>query len=193
MTGGLHAPARRGRCRRRQRPAVRRRAGRPDPDRARRDASSNARSSTSPAGSPAAASAACSGSPSTRTTRPTRGCFVDYTDRDGDTVVSSFEVAPATRTPADPGSERVLLHVDQPFANHNGGGVVFGPDGMLYIAIGDGGSGGDPQGNGQRLDTLLAKILRIDVDAASGRRRDYAIPPDNPFVDDRGRADPRSG
>ncbi len=83
---------------------------------------------------------------------------------------------------ADPDSERVFLHVDQPFANHNGGGTVFGPDGMLYIAFGDGGSGGDPQGNGQRLDTLLAKILRIDVDAGPTDGREYGIPADNPFV-----------
>jgi glucose/arabinose dehydrogenase len=111
--------------------------------------------------------------------------FVDYTDREGDTVVSSFRV---TGDPdvADPDSERILLHIDQPFANHNGGGTVFGPDGMLYIAMGDGGSGGDPQGNGQRLDTLLAKILRIDVDGAPTDGKAYAIPADNPFVDTQG-------
>ena len=107
--------------------------------------------------------------------------FVDYTDVNGDTVVASYVVDPATPDLADPGSETILLKVTQPFANHNGGAVVFGPDGMLYIALGDGGSGGDPQGNGQRLDTLLAKILRIDVDDPTPGRP-YAIPKDNPFV-----------
>ena len=107
--------------------------------------------------------------------------FVDYTDTNGDTTVASFVVDKATPDQADPGSETILLKVAQPFANHNGGAVVFGPDGMLYIALGDGGSGGDPQGNGQRLDTLLAKILRIDVDdPPSGST--YTVPSDNPFV-----------
>jgi glucose/arabinose dehydrogenase len=107
--------------------------------------------------------------------------FVDYTDVNGDTVVASYVVDPARPDLADPGSETILLKVTQPFANHNGGAVVFGPDGMLYIALGDGGSGGDPQGNGQRLDTLLAKILRIDVDDPTPGRP-YAIPKDNPFI-----------
>ena len=89
--------------------------------------------------------------------------FVDYTDDHGDTVIASFTVDPATPDLADPASELILLTITQPFANHNGGAVTFGPDGMLYIAMGDGGSGGDPEGNGQRLDTLLGKILRIDV------------------------------
>jgi glucose/arabinose dehydrogenase len=76
-----------------------------------------------------------------------------------------------------------LLSVDQPFANHNGGVVAFGPDGYLYLGLGDGGSGGDPQGNAQSLDTLLGKILRLDVDAGDP----YVIPPDNPFADVGGR------
>ncbi|MEO8437428.1 MAG: PQQ-dependent sugar dehydrogenase [Chloroflexota bacterium] len=108
--------------------------------------------------------------------------FVDYTDLEGNTVVSSFRVSATNADAADAGSETVLLHINQPFANHNGGATVFGPDGMLYIAMGDGGSGGDPQGNGQRLDTLLAKILRIDVDPPAGSTMPYAVPPDNPFV-----------
>ncbi len=78
---------------------------------------------------------------------------------------------------ADPASEHVLLQIDEPFANHNGGSLAFGPDGMLYVGVGDGGSGGDPQGNGQNTNTLLGKILRIDVSGV-----EYAIPSDNPFV-----------
>jgi glucose/arabinose dehydrogenase len=108
--------------------------------------------------------------------------FVDYTDRDGNTVVSTFRVSSADPDVADPAAETVLLEIAQPFANHNGGAVAFGPDGMLYIAMGDGGSAGDPAGNGQRLDTLLAKILRIDVDRPAGGSERYTVPADNPFV-----------
>jgi len=108
--------------------------------------------------------------------------FVDYTDGNGDTQVSSFTVNPATPDQADPGSEIKILHVQQPYANHNGGAVVFGPDGKLYVSFGDGGSGGDPQGNGQNARTLLGKILRIDIDGGSGETH-YAIPPDNPYAD----------
>jgi len=103
--------------------------------------------------------------------------FVNYTDRSGDTHVSEFRAAPSSDT-ADPGSERELLFVRQPFANHNGGGLAFGIDGKLYIGLGDGGSGGDPFGNGQNLGTPLGKLLRIDVDAGTP----FAVPPDNPFV-----------
>jgi len=108
--------------------------------------------------------------------------FVNYTDRDGNTVVSQFTVSGADPDVGDPDSEVVLMHIAQPFANHNGGAVVFGPDGMLYIATGDGGSGGDPQGNGQRLDTHLGKILRIDVNVAPGASTPYQVPADNPFA-----------
>jgi glucose/arabinose dehydrogenase len=115
--------------------------------------------------------------------------FVDYTDLDGNTVVAAYRVSATDLDVADPASEEVLLHVDQPFPNHNGGAVVFGPDGMLYIAFGDGGSGGDPMGNGQRLDTLLAKILRIDVDQPPnvGSTAPYSIPAGNPFVGQAGK------
>ena len=97
--------------------------------------------------------------------------FVNYTDPNGDTRVSSFAVDPAAPDRADPGSEVRLLSIGQPYANHNGGALAFGPDGFLYIATGDGGSGGDPHGNGQSLETLLGKILRIDVDTDRGRPR----------------------
>ncbi|HEY5488449.1 MAG TPA: PQQ-dependent sugar dehydrogenase [Candidatus Limnocylindrales bacterium] len=102
--------------------------------------------------------------------------FVDYTNLSGNTVISRF--TRAADGMVDPGAETIVLTVDQPFSNHNGGMLAFGADGDLYIGLGDGGSGGDPQGNGQNLDTLLGKILRIDV--ASGTS--YAIPADNPFV-----------
>jgi glucose/arabinose dehydrogenase len=107
--------------------------------------------------------------------------FVDYTDLNGDTVVSSFTLTSSNPNRFDPASEQVILQVDQPFSNHNGGGVVFGPDGFLYVALGDGGGGGDPNGNGQNLGTLLAKMLRIDVDHPAAERA-YGIPADNPFV-----------
>jgi glucose/arabinose dehydrogenase len=102
--------------------------------------------------------------------------FVNYTDANGDTVIARFQVSSDPNV-ADPNSEAALLGVDQPFANHNGGGLVFGPDGYLYAGLGDGGSQGDPNGNGQNTDVLLGKILRIDVDSAEP----YAVPSDNPF------------
>lgn len=103
--------------------------------------------------------------------------YVNYTDNNGDTVISRFRVS-VDPNRADPASEMRLLHVQQPYANHNGGAVVFGADGLLYLGLGDGGSAGDPQGNAQSLNTLLGKILRIDVDGGDP----YAIPPDNPFA-----------
>lgn len=108
--------------------------------------------------------------------------YLNYTEVNGDTRISRFQVS-ADPNQADPGSEILLMQVAQPYSNHNGGHLEFGPDGMLYIALGDGGSGGDPQGNGQSLDTLLGSILRIDVDG----NPPYAIPKDNPFANGGGR------
>ncbi len=107
--------------------------------------------------------------------------FVDYTNRDGNTVVAELRAADDGLS-ADPSSEKALLRVDQPYPNHNGGQLAFGPDGDLYIGLGDGGSGGDPHGNGQNTNVLLGKILRIDVDGAQAGDRAYAIPDDNPFA-----------
>ncbi len=108
--------------------------------------------------------------------------FVDYTASDPErTVVARYSIDPGDPSRADPASETVILEVAQPFNNHNGGQIAFGPDGYLYVALGDGGSGGDPQGNGQNRATLLGSILRIDVDAPDAGRA-YGIPPDNPFV-----------
>jgi glucose/arabinose dehydrogenase len=107
--------------------------------------------------------------------------FVHYTDQAGDSVVASLELDAGDDGRLDPGSHRQILFVDQPYANHNGGGVVFGPDRQLYVSLGDGGSGGDPHGNGQRRDTLLGKILRIDVDPSTDAAP-YAVPADNPFA-----------
>ncbi|MFQ6029822.1 MAG: PQQ-dependent sugar dehydrogenase, partial [Dehalococcoidia bacterium] len=96
-------------------------------------------------------------------------------------IISRFAVSPDNPDRADPASEVVILEVPQPFSNHNGGHLLFGPDGFLYIGLGDGGSAGDPQGNGQNPATLLGSILRIDP-GGTGRNRNYSIPPDNPFV-----------
>lgn len=112
--------------------------------------------------------------------------YVDYTDTAGNTVVSSFTVDPAAPNSVISGSEVAILHVAQPYPNHNGGGIAFGPDGYLYIALGDGGSGGDPQNHAQDLGSLLGKILRIDVDHPSGGRN-YGIPASNPFAGQAGK------
>lgn len=109
--------------------------------------------------------------------------YVNYTASSPNrTVISRFKVSDSNPNQADPGSEAELLTFTQPYSNHNGGQVSFGPDGYLYIATGDGGSGGDPQENGQDRSTLLGKILRIDVDNPEGGKQ-YGIPPDNPFAD----------
>jgi glucose/arabinose dehydrogenase len=107
--------------------------------------------------------------------------YVDYTDTHGDTRVVEFKRQTADR--ADPGSARDVLHVAQPQPNHNGGEVTFGPDGLLYVGLGDGGAEGDPhgaRGNGQNLGTLLGKLLRIDPRRSGGRA--YGVPASNPFV-----------
>jgi glucose/arabinose dehydrogenase len=111
--------------------------------------------------------------------------YVNFTDRAGDTRVVEYAFSGGR---ADTGTRRELLFVDQPFANHNGGQVSFGPDGRLYVGLGDGGSGNDPGDRAQNLGDLLGSILRIDPAPSGGRP--YTIPPDNPFV---GRRDGPSG
>jgi glucose/arabinose dehydrogenase len=108
--------------------------------------------------------------------------FVHYSRAgDGATVISELTASPDHDT-ADAASERILLTHNQPFANHNGGQIAFGPGGYLYIGLGDGGSQGDPSGNGQSLQTQLAKLLRIDVDAPPAINKQYAIPDSNPYA-----------
>jgi glucose/arabinose dehydrogenase len=107
--------------------------------------------------------------------------YVDYTTQQKGlhTIIAEFKRR--SDNEADPASERLLLKIKQPYANHNGGQLAFGPDGYLYIGMGDGGLANDPFGNGQNTQTLLGALLRIDVDRRDGTRA-YAIPPDNPFV-----------
>jgi glucose/arabinose dehydrogenase len=114
-----------------------------------------------------------------------RFLYLNFTDTDGDSRVVELTMRGGR---ADPGSLRLLLRVEDPFANHNGGQLAFGPDRLLYIAFGDGGGGGDPEGNGQSLGTLLGKILRIDPRPAGGRP--YRVPSGNPFVGRGGGARP---
>jgi glucose/arabinose dehydrogenase len=119
-----------------------------------------------------------------------RRFFVNYTSDAGGTlhtVIAEYTASIADANLADATSERILMTVDQPFANHNGGGLAFGNDGFLYIGLGDGGSGGDPNGNGQNINVLLGKMLRIDVDSTPDIGLQYAIPTDNPFVNKTGR------
>jgi glucose/arabinose dehydrogenase len=118
-----------------------------------------------------------------------RRFYVNFTDLGGDTVVARFtrdaQGAAIANSRFDlqwPGGRRVIL---QPFSNHNGGHLAFGPDGYLYIGMGDGGSGGDPQHNAQNPNTLLGKMLRIDVNVPDNDPRGYLVPEDNPFVDRR--------
>ncbi|WP_456407331.1 PQQ-dependent sugar dehydrogenase [Thiolapillus sp.] len=115
--------------------------------------------------------------------------FVNYSDRSGgDTVVSRFKVSSSTPNVADAGSEEILLEVDQPHGNHNGGDIHFGPDGYLYIGMGDGGSARDPDDLARKTNNLLGKMLRIDVNGSSpgsgacGLIGNYGVPSSNPFV-----------
>lgn len=107
--------------------------------------------------------------------------FISYTDTAGASVVARYTIS-TDPSLADSNSAKLLLRVTQPFTNHNGGQIRFGPDGFLYIALGDGGSGGDPDNRAQDKSDLLGKILRIDIDQGPT----YAVPPDNPFVGDAG-------
>lgn len=109
--------------------------------------------------------------------------FVYYTNTTGDTQVARYTVDAIDSNLADPTTAVLIIDVDQPYSNHNGGCIQFGADGFLYIGLGDGGSGGDPQNRSQNLETLLGKILRIDIDTTDGSNN-YSIPSDNPFVDD---------
>lgn len=115
------------------------------------------------------------------------GYFYVYYSADNPrrSVLSRFSLDEEDTDVADPQSEVIIMEIEQPYGNHNGGQLAFGPDGYLYIGLGDGGSAGDPHGNGQNLGTLLGSILRIDVSGLSGPG-DYEIPADNPFVDTAG-------
>lgn len=107
--------------------------------------------------------------------------FVNFTDRDGSTRIEGFTVS-SDADVADGSSSKLVLGIEQPYSNHNGGHILFGPDGMLYIGMGDGGSGGDPQSNGQNPRAVLGKMLRLDV----SRAEPYSIPVGNPFADGSG-------
>jgi len=120
--------------------------------------------------------------------------YVNYTrtgtsSQRGDTRISRFTARSNSPDQANASSESVLLEFNQPFSNHNGGQIAFGPDGYLYIGTGDGGSGGDPEDNGQRMTTYLGKLLRIDVDSDGAP---FAIPPDNPYRTSDSIATPRN-
>lgn len=105
--------------------------------------------------------------------------YINYTKaNDGATVIARYQTNESNPNIADPTSASVIMTIPQPYSNHNGGTIKFGPDGYLYIGMGDGGSGGDPQNYGQNINSLLGKMLRIDIDGEAP----YSIPPTNPFV-----------
>ncbi len=106
--------------------------------------------------------------------------FVNYTDSNGDTVIARYQVSADDPNQADPASESIVLQLEQPASNHNGGMLAFGPDGYLYIGTGDGGGGGDRYANGQNPATLLGKMLRLDV--TSDPQQPYTVPADNPWL-----------
>ena len=108
--------------------------------------------------------------------------FVHYSNTSGDTQIARYTVDSENPNFADPTSALLIIDVEQPYSNHNGGCIQFGVDGYLYIGLGDGGSGGDPENRSQNLQTLLGKMLRIDIDNTEGANN-YAIPLDNPFID----------
>ena len=113
--------------------------------------------------------------------------YVHYSDGNGDTAVSGFRVASGAADTVDPGTEWAVLREPQPYANHNGGWIGFDTDGMLLIALGDGGAGGDPENRASDLDNLLGKMLRVDVLGADAAGEPYLIPADNPFAATGGR------
>lgn len=113
--------------------------------------------------------------------------FMYYTEVPHISVISRFKVSKDNPNKADPASEEQILRIPQPYWNHNGGTIAFGPDGFLYIGLGDGGAGNDPHKNGQNPNTMLGKILRIDVDHQDAGKK-YAVPKDNPWVGKEGAA-----
>jgi len=119
-----------------------------------------------------------------------RRFFVNYTRNSAgqlQTVIAEFTSSASDPNFADAATENILFTLNQPFSNHNGGGLAFGKDGFLYIGLGDGGSAGDPQCNGQNINVLLGKMLKIDVDSQPAAGLNYAIPTNNPFVGQNGR------
>lgn len=108
--------------------------------------------------------------------------YVNYSNSDGNTTISEFTKSKSRKLSINPSSEKILMIIEQPYSNHNGGHIEFGPDGYLYISVGDGGSAGDPHGNAQNKNVLLGSILRVDVNTDEN----YSIPSTNPFIDDEG-------